>query len=98
MNEKKPAPRDWKSLNSEYESSGINQKLFCQKNGINIATFQYHRRRLINSNLVTKPSVHKLVEIKPLIPVTNVAQNPSAVAWKLSVTILGVVAFEIRLG
>lgn len=97
MNQEKPLSRDWKSINTEYESSGKSQLLFCQENGINIATFQYHRRRLIETNPQARPS-QRIFEVNPQIPTTNVAGNSSQMEWKLSISIMGVVAFEVRLG
>ena len=100
MNQEKPPSRDWKSINAEYELSGISQKSFCQKNGINLATFQYHRRRLVGSYAPSQNNVEQeFVEIKPHAQsIRNDASTDTKQDWKLSISIMGVVAFEVRLG
>ncbi len=96
MNHEKSLTKDWKSILAEYEQSGQSQNTFCQKNDINIATFKYHRSRMLRSE---KPQrKQSFVEIKenfnsPSNELTDIKSD-----WKLSISFMGVVAFEIRLG
>jgi len=96
MNHEKSLTKDWKSILAEYEQSGISQNTFCQKNDINIATFKYHRSRILRSE---KPQTKQsFVEVRDNLkkPINELTDTKSD--WKLSISFMGVVAFEIRLG
>ena len=38
---RRPGPDEWKKLITEYETSGLVQKEYCEKHDVSLSTFQY---------------------------------------------------------
>ena len=44
---KKHSHENWQRLISEWEHSGLSQKVFCEQQNIKLHTFVYHRNRML---------------------------------------------------
>ena len=62
--EKKNEIKNWEKIVRDWESSGLSQAKYCNKNGIKVSTFIYHRKNLEISTGFSnpaKPAVQELV-------------------------------------
>lgn len=41
---------EWRAILSAFAGSGLNQKTFCEREGLSVSTFQYWKRRLAKDN------------------------------------------------
>ena len=55
----------WKTLIEEQEKSGLTQKVFCEKQGLNLSQFIYYKVRLKRKKLIQEISTpHSFTPIK----------------------------------
>ena len=47
----KRSKEDWQALIKQWQSSGLSQQKFCLQHGINVNTFNYRKRRLVDGQV-----------------------------------------------
>ena len=59
---------EWQQIMANYDRSGLNQKAFCEQEGLAMSTFSKWRKQLGLVN--TGPEAKVIADFKPLLPVS----------------------------
>lgn len=68
------SPAEWQKIMTHYAGSGLNQKAFCQREGLAMSTFSKWRKQLGLIHTKATMSKEVIADFKPLAPISLPAE------------------------
>ncbi len=90
----------WRSLMTEFETSGISQHAFCARHGLAKSTFELWRRKLREARTADAIDIRpEALFVELSAPVTDRAEAPPAApAWEVELDLGAGVVLRLRRG